>query len=47
MDKNWDIYAQIDTRKNRKMQKDVYWCFIDYAKLFDKVHHKKTVRTAR
>ena len=27
--------------KARKFQKNIYFCFIDYAKAFDCVHHKK------
>ena len=28
--------------KAREFQKDIYFCFIDYAKAFDCVDHKKT-----
>ena len=31
-------------KKARKFQKNVYFCFIDYAKAFDYVDHKKTVK---
>ena len=27
--------------KARDLQKNIYFCFIDYAKAFDCVHHKK------
>jgi len=27
--------------KARKLQKNIYFCFIDYAKAFDCVHHNK------
>ena len=27
--------------KAREFQKDIYFCFIDYAKAFDCVHHNK------
>ena len=29
--------------KAREFQKNIYFCFIDYAKTFDGVDHKKTV----
>ena len=29
--------------KAREFQKNIYFCFIDYAKAFDCVHHKKLV----
>ena len=29
--------------KARQFQKNIYFCFIDYAKTFDCVDHKKTV----
>ena len=29
--------------KAREFQKNIYFCFIDYAKAFDCVDHKKTV----
>ena len=29
--------------KSREFQKNIYLCFIDYAKAFDCVDHKKTV----
>ena len=30
------------TEKAREFQKNIYFCFIDYAKAFDCVDHKKT-----
>ena len=32
--------------KTREFQKNIYFCFIDYAKDFDCVDHKKTVETS-
>ena len=29
------------SRKKQEFQKNIYFCFIDYAKAFDCVHHKK------
>ena len=29
------------TEKAREIQKNIYFCFIDYAKAFDSVHHNK------
>ena len=29
------------TEKARELQKDIYFCFIDYAKAFDCVNHNK------
>ena len=31
----------LDHRKARKFQKNIYFCFIDYAKAFDSVDHNK------
>ena len=28
-------------KKSREFQKNIYFCFIDYAKAFDRVGHKK------
>ena len=33
--------------KAREFQKNFYFCFIDYAKAFDYVHHKKLWKTLR
>ena len=32
--------------KVRQFQKNIYFCFIDYAKGFDSVDHKKTVENS-
>ena len=32
--------------KAREFQKNIYFCFIDYAKAFDCVYHKKTVENS-
>ena len=32
--------------KAREFQKNIYFCFIDYAKTFDWVDHKKTVENS-
>ena len=32
--------------KARYFQKNIYFCFIDYAKAFDCVNHKKTVENS-
>ena len=32
--------------KAREFQKNIYFCFIDYAKIFDCVAHKKTVENS-
>ena len=31
----------LDHRKSREFQKNIYFCFIDYAKAFDYVDHNK------
>ena len=31
----------MDHRRNREYQKNIYFCFIDYAKAFDCVDHNK------
>ena len=33
-------------KKEREFQKSIYFCFIDYAKAFDCVDHKKTVKNS-
>ena len=33
--------------KGREFQKNIYFCFIDYAKAFDCVDHKKTENSER
>ena len=34
------------SKKARESQKDIYFCFTDYAKVFDCVDHKKTVENS-
>ena len=33
--------------KAREFQKNIYFCFIDYAKVFDCVHHNKLCKTLK
>ena len=33
-------------KKHEEFQKNIYFCFIDYAKAFDCVDHKKTVENS-
>ena len=33
-------------KKARDFQKNIYFCFIDYAKVFDCMEHKKTVENS-
>ena len=33
-------------KKAREFQKNIYFCFIDYAKAFDCVDHRKTVENS-
>ena len=35
------------TEKAREFQKDIYFCFIDYAKAFDCVDHNKLENSSR
>ena len=41
--RNWDQIANIHwiIKKAREFQKNIYFCFIDYAKAFDCVDHNK------
>ena len=39
-----NIYWIIE--KAREFQKNIYFCFIDYSKVFDCVDHKKTVENS-
>ena len=32
---------KLDQKKGREFQKNIYFCFIDYAKAFDCVDHNK------
>ena len=34
-------------KKAREFQKNIYFCFIDYAKAFDYVHHNKLEKSER
>ena len=34
----------LDHRKTREFQKNIYFCFIDYAKAFDYVDHNKLLK---
>ena len=40
-----NIYWVID--KARELQKNIYFCFIDYAKAFDCVYHNKLENSSR
>ena len=33
--------SMLDIEKSREFQKNIYFCFIDYAKTFDCVDHSK------
>ena len=33
--------TSLDHRKSKKVQKNIYFCFMDYAKAFDCVDHNK------
>ena len=33
-------------RESKEVQKNIYFCLIDYAKVFDCVDHKKTVENS-
>ena len=35
-----------ETEKAREFQKNIYFCFIDYVKVFDCEDHKKTVENS-
>ena len=35
------------SKKTRDFQKNMYFCFIDYVKVFDCVHHKKPWKTLK
>ena len=37
----------LDHRKNKGIQKNIYFCFIDYAKTFDCVDHNKLWKILR
>ena len=42
-----DQIANIHTGKAREFQKNIYFCFIDYAKAFDCVDHNKLENSER
>ena len=37
----------MDHQKSRELQKNIYFCFIDYAKAFDCVDHNKQENSSR
>ena len=37
----WNCQHPLDHQKSKKFQKNIYFCFIDYAKAFDCVDHNK------
>ena len=37
--------TSVGNRKSKKFQKNIYFCFIDYAKAFDCVDHNKLWKT--
>ena len=39
----WEIKlpTYMDTENTKEFQKNIYFCFIDYAKAFDCVHHNR------
>ena len=39
------IGSMMDLEKARELQKNIYFCFIDYAKAFDCVDHNKMLKT--
>ena len=41
----WPTSAE-SLKKQKDFQKNIYFCFIDYAKAFDCVDHKKTVENS-
>ena len=45
----WDQIANICwiIRKAREFQKNIYFCFIDWAKFFDSVDHNKLWKTLK
>ena len=38
---NFHIHLTLKKKKEREFQKNIYFCFIDYAKAFDCVDHSK------
>ena len=41
LEKAQEPEIKLDHRKGRENQKNIYFCFIDYAKAFDCVDHSK------
>ena len=41
MNQRLNCQHSLDQEKAREFQKDIYFCFIDYAKAFDRVDHNK------
>ena len=39
--------TSLDQEKAREFQKNIYFCFIDYAKVFDCVDHNKLLKILR
>ena len=39
--------TSIGSSKKQEVQKNIYFCFIDYAKAFDCVDHKKLCKTLK
>ena len=39
--------TSVGSLKKQEFQKNIYFCFIDYAKDFDCVDHKKTVENSQ
>ena len=35
------LLTSVGSSKKQEFQKNVYFCFIDYTKAFDRVHHQK------
>ena len=41
------IVNMLDYQKSKRVQKNIYFCFIDYAKAFDCVYHNKIWKTLK
>ena len=42
-----NFQPQLDHRKTRELQKNIYFCFIDDSKVCDCVHHNKLENSSR
>ena len=42
-----DCQHPLDHQKSKRVQKNIYFCFIDYAKAFDCVDHNKLENSER